>query len=278
MDYVELDMEIDPVDPFRDVVAHYLAEKGFDSFLETETGLKAYCPAKEFDQKEVNLIQNDWEAVKHYRTTQIKKENWNAKWESDFQPVIIDDQLLIKASFHDLQEDNFDFVIEIEPKMSFGTGHHATTSLISQQLLKMDIQDQKVLDMGCGTGVLAILAEKLGAKEIHAVDIDQWAIDNTLENLQRNACRFITKVEKGNKEQILGQHYDGILANINRNVLLDHMSTYSNCLEEGGWLMISGFYRSDEQQLIGLAESLSLKHIDGNHQRDWSTLLFKKMA
>jgi ribosomal protein L11 methyltransferase len=202
----------------------------------------------------------------------LKDENWNRKWEENFQPITIGD-IHVRASFHAPQPAKREIIIE--PKMSFGTGHHATTSLMIQEMLKTDCTGRNVLDMGCGTSILAILASMLGAKEVTAVDVDDWAVENSKENLNRNEIKNVT-VLKGDAEIIGERPFDVVLANINRNVLLNDMWVYSRSLNRGGRLLLSGFYEEDVKQIKKAAEENGLTFINYEVSEHWTMARFSK--
>ncbi len=241
MDYKEVIFEITPINPWQEILLAHLSELPYDSFVEEANGLKAYILEKDFDEVALKEVCNALAAKINFTISTVKQQNWNASWESDFQPVIVGDACGIRADFHAPLGVKHEIIIT--PKMSFGTGHHATTFGMMGQMLKMDFSGKRILDMGCGTAVLAILAEQLGASDIQGVDIDEWAYNNALENLEMNACQNI-QIEIGGAEKIKGQ-FDGVLANINRNVLLNDMPIYSNALKRGGFILFSGFYTED---------------------------------
>jgi len=199
--------------------------------------------------------------------------NWNEEWEKNFSPIMVDEVCQVRAPFHPKLDTEFDIVIE--PKMSFGTGHHATTHMMIQHILKEDWQDKKVLDMGCGTGVLAILSEMKGANPIDAIDIDNWCYLNTLENIERNNCKHISTYE-GDAGLLEGKNYDTIIANINRNILLKDMATYANCLNEKGSLFLSGFYQEDLAIIKESCEKLGLSYESHLERDNWIAAKFVK--
>lgn len=250
MDYVEVEVEFSEVDPWREILVSRFAENGFESFVETKSGLKSYIPQKDFKLSELKDLC-EIEGVLNVQHHLIKDQNWNAKWEENFDPVFVEDKLVIKAPFHEM-EFSAELVITIQPQMSFGTGHHQTTWLISKRLFDLDLKNKKVLDMGTGTGVLAILAEKLGANDILAPDIDEWSYRNALENVELNNCASIKVVHDG-VASIVGQRFDIIIANINKNVLIEQISVYSDCINSSGKLLISGFFETDQTELKRVA-------------------------
>jgi ribosomal protein L11 methyltransferase len=278
MNYIEVSFELTPKSPWSDIITAYLAELGFESFVDTENGIQAYIQALDFNEdafKSLEIISGTPKDLQlKYSFKIIETQNWNATWESSFEPVIIDDILAIIAPFHKSYPKTQHAII-IEPKMSFGTGHHQTTRLMSRALFDLIYIPNRVLDMGCGTGVLAILAEKLGAKDILAVDVEQWAYENTIENAERNACRNI-RVEHGNIENIKGQKFDLILANINKNVLKADMYYYSEALVSGGHLFLSGFFTSDNLELLDIAKNCNLALDKAFQEENWSCLTLVK--
>lgn len=278
MNYWELDFTANPKMPWVDILIAELAEIGFESFVDTPTGVQAYVSEDNLDEKafmELYLISETPDELQlSFDKKFIPAQNWNATWESSFDPVQIGDQLIIAAPFHhDFPKTKH--VIIIEPKMSFGTGHHQTTRLMSSAMLEMESMPEKVLDMGSGTGVLAILAEKLGAKEILAVDIEEWAYENAIENAARNNCSHI-EVLHGDSSLIIDKQFDLILANINKNVLLADMQHFSNGLRSGGLLFLSGFFTSDNENLIDCAKKFNLAPIKSSSDEQWSCLVLAK--
>jgi ribosomal protein L11 methyltransferase len=274
-DTLLISVDLTPRYPWGEILITELAELGFDAFEETETGIKAYGSE---DKINTNLIESSTilstnQEFKFKLTKEIIPfQNWNANWEANFKPVFIEDKLAIFAPFHD--KSNFKVLtIEIQPQMSFGTGHHQTTYLMSNSLLDEKKSFKKVLDMGTGTGVLAILAEKLGSESILAIDIEDWSVENTKENAKRNQCEKIT-AKHGDIDLIVGLKFDLILANINKNVLKLHMNTYVNCLENQGKLFISGFFESDAQEMISFIEKLGLKHLKTLTKETWAQSCF----
>lgn len=243
----------------NDVLASELGVIGFESFETSENGLTAYITAHTFDLKTMEICLTEFPldgVVFHHTERQVASRDWNEEWEKNyFKPIRIGDQCLIRASFHPA-ESGFRYPILIDPKMAFGTGNHATTYLMLCELLQTDVNEKEVLDMGCGTGVLAILASMKGASRIVAIDIDEWAYQNALENVRLNHTDTI-EVALGGAEQIarFGQ-FDVIFANINRNILLEDIHAYAPALKPGGSLFMSGFYKND----IPLIEAESNKN------------------
>ncbi len=261
---------------FSELLIAELSAFNFDSFLESEGRVKAYMPFEKFDEQMFKdyIDNNKFFDNTSYEIKRIGEKNWNELWESNFEPVIIADRCLIKAPFHTLKE-KVDYEIIIEPKMSFGTGHHESTVLMVEQMLDMDMTDNIVLDMGCGTGVLAILAYKKGAGNITAIDNFDWAAKNAKENIKINNCRKI-KVLHGDASDIRNMTFSLILANINKNVLLQDMHIYYDCLCENGQLLMSGILEKDVDDIVNKAFEVGLKPELQRSRNNWSVLLCNK--
>lgn len=242
--YIGYHFTIEPKEPGAEILIAELGETPFESFIETVEGLSAYIQKQYWYEDILNDIQIlDSEEFKiSYTFEEIEQVNWNEEWEKNFEPIEVDNTCYVRAPFHEKKDVKYDIVIE--PKMSFGTGHHETTFMMIQHLLDMELQGKKTLDMGCGTAILAILAEMKGAQPIDAIDIDNWCYLNSIENAERNNCSHIT-VYEGDAALLEGKSYDVIIANINRNILLNDMQQYVNCLNKGGVLLLSGFYEED---------------------------------
>ena len=272
MDYIELSIELDELHPWREVVLSVLVENGYESFVETKTGLQGYIVESNFKDEMIQKI-NQYKNVINIESKLIKDQNWNAKWEENFDPVFVDDLLAIVAPFH---KDTYEHkvVINIQPKMSFGTGHHQTTWLMSKRLFNLSLDDVSLLDMGTGTGVLAILAEKLGAKEVYAPDIDIWSFENAIENIAMNNCSNID-VAHGGHSLIENKSFDIVLANINKNILIEHFSVYSKVLNPKGKLLISGFFETDKDQLVNEAKKHGFIFEEIFVKEGWALLEFR---
>ena len=245
----------------QEILTSLLAEVNFESFVETEDELLAYIQAHNYVREKVKQLCNQFEVK--FTEKQIPDQNWNAEWEKNFEPVLIAEKCYIRAPFHAPRPD-YPFEIIIEPKMSFGTAHHETTALMIEVMMQMDFMGKKVLDMGCGTGILAILAYKMGAAEVEAIDNDPWAYNNAMENMKKNNVTAMT-VKMGDVDAA-GSGYDILLANINRNVLISHLPEYSKCIKKGELLM-SGFYEEDLAMIRQAAELNAFvfdKHITKN--------------
>jgi ribosomal protein L11 methyltransferase len=271
MNYTEVRFFIEPYEEYiSDLLAQELGEIGFESFVPTEESLDAYILETTFDESKVVSLLTDFpfEVSIEYKVTQIESKNWNEEWEKNFfEPIVIGNDCVIHSSFHkDVPKAKYDIVID--PKMAFGTGHHETTSLVIGELLKMDLEGKTLLDMGCGTAVLAILAAMRGAKDILAIDIDTWCTDNSIENIAINKIEGI-EVKLGGAELLSGLHFDIVLANINRNILLADMEQYAACLSTGGELYMSGFYKEDIPLIEAEANRNGLKLISFNEKNNW---------
>jgi ribosomal protein L11 methyltransferase len=242
--YIEYNFTFLPKEPISEILIAELGNVGFESFVETENGVTAYIQKTDWNAEilaDVFVLNSDEFSIE-YNLNEVPQTNWNAEWEKNFEPIQVDDLVSIRAPFH--ENPNLKYDIVIEPKMSFGTGHHETTHMMVQHLLQLDLENKKVLDMGCGTGILAIFAEMKGAKPLDAIDIDNWCYENSVENVTRNNCENIS-VYEGDATLLVDKKYDVIIANINRNILLMDMKVYTNCLQKGGILLLSGFYEQD---------------------------------
>ena len=266
--YLEYTFQIDPVQPASDILLAELSEIGFESFVETETGLVGYVLENTFKETLFGTIHILADPKFHisWQSKTVAQQNWNAVWERSFDPITIGNQCRVRAPFHKAEDVSYDIVIE--PKMSFGTGHHETTYMMLKHILDVDFKEKRVLDMGCGTGVLAILSEMVGAKAVDAIDIDSWCYTNSLENIARNGCNAI-EVYQGDSALLEGKTYDIILANINRNILLEDIPTYVHCLEKGGVLFLSGFYLSDLDTISSKCSALGLQFEKNLEKNNW---------
>lgn len=277
MDYFELMIDLVPRDPWAEILVAQLAEVGYESFVDTENGIIAYAPVSDVNLD--NPIENTFLETEDlteagckasWKHNIIPKQNWNELWEKDFHPVHVDNLVTIYAPFHD-SSCIVGMGVEILPKMSFGTGHHQTTYLMSKALFSIEPFPKNVLDMGTGTGVLAIISEKLGADRILAVDIEPWSVENTIENAERNLCEKI-EVRCGDADVLNDEVFDLILANINKNVLKAHIPTYADKLVQGGILLISGFFNTDIEELQLFAQNHNFKIIATASQDTWASL------
>ena len=278
IDYIELKWTFNPFYPTNEIATVWLADIGYESFQEDGMYLKAYIPKSSFDQPAVDAIISNFEAQAvsvELEIIEIPAQNWNQVWEDSFEPVLLD-HLSIVAPFHGA-EHRLGRVIEIEPKMSFGTGHHQTTYMMCMAMENElpELSDKRVLDMGTGTGILAINAELMGATEIIAVDIEPWSVENTIENMKRNGCVRIDTRE-GDIHVVTENGFDLILANINRNVLVAHLPTYAEKLQTNGLLMLSGFFTTDIDDLVSEATGQNLLLQSTYEKEGWACLVFKK--
>lgn len=277
LNYLELSIDFQPFEPFNDIAVAWLSEIGFESFVEENQTLKSYIQEQEFDAHKLQEVLKNFEAEKvqlSHHLVLIPGQNWNEVWEREFPPVLLEN-LSIVAPFHS-QEVRVGRVIEIEPKMSFGTGHHATTSLMCKAMESIDFRQAKVLDMGTGTGVLAIFAEMLGAQKVLGVDVETWAVENAWENVLRNNCRNID-VLLGDIDVVTEGGYQVILANINKNVLTRHLSHYQSLLSYDGVLLLSGFFTFDNDEIVHKAESCGFQLQKTYEKENWSCLQFLKV-
>lgn len=263
---------------FADILTAELAEMGFDTFEETEKGLDAYILTERFSRRGIDEIVTKYTALAsiEYKIEAIEKENWNEEWEKNYDPITVDGRCRVRATFHE-PDDSFAHEIVITPKMSFGTGHHATTQGMLELQLDGEFIDKSVLDVGSGTGILAIMASKLGARYVEATDIDQWCVENGLENFQLNGLQNIDYHKGAIKTLTLNKaSYDVVIANINKNVLLEEMTHYAQLLEKGGELYLSGFYEEDIEDIKNSTDSYNL-YLDKSVIKDnWTALKFSK--
>jgi ribosomal protein L11 methyltransferase len=279
MDYIELQITLSPYSAaLTECLAAELGDLGYESFAETETGLCAYIPAEQYQEGAVKLLFHLYgsQVEIHYTPQFIADRNWNAVWESNFEPLVIAGQCTVKAPFHKNLPKTARTVV-IAPKMAFGTGHHDTTYLMVEELLNFPVKGLQVLDMGCGTGILAILAAKCGAKPfIDAIDIDAWAKNNALENARLNRVQHKIRVLLGDASLIQRNKYNLILANINRNILLTDLRTYALGLKPGGTLMVSGIFTSDSVAIEAEARLYHLAKTSETARNNWAMMQFVK--
>lgn len=260
----------------KDMFMELLGSIGFDSFMDTDEGFEAYCQEPALDENELNDIMQmeQFANVKLLKKELIPDQDWNATWEASYEPVIINEFCRIRAPFHKV-EGSYKYDLIIEPKMSFGTAHHETTSQIIELMLQSDFSGLNLLDMGSGTGVLAILAKKLGSATTVAIDNDEWAYRNALDNIRLNDENDIV-VELGDANSLKDRQFDIILANINRNILLRDMKEYVKCLVDGGKIFFSGFYEEDLVLIAKEAERLGLTYSNHVTKNNWTAAVFVK--
>jgi ribosomal protein L11 methyltransferase len=278
MDYIRFACKITSgnIEIAREILSQELADFGFESFEDTNEGLLAYIPEKDCHEGLLTSLPKnilDLGTVE-YLSSKIKDQNWNQEWEKNFQPVLIANKCYIRAAFH-AQNKDVPYEIVIAPKMAFGTGHHETTGLMIEQMLSFDFAGKQVLDMGCGTGVLAIMASMLKASHILAIDIDEWAYRNTIENCSLNHIDNIT-AKQGDIDLISNHKFDVILANINRNILLDQVPHYAKALSSGSTLLMSGIYKADFDVINKVAQDNRLVNISLIEKNNWIAVSFKK--
>jgi ribosomal protein L11 methyltransferase len=254
-----------------------VAEAGFDTFMETEKGFEAYTEGKKFDS---DLLDSILEKYRHvsplvFFRDEVQKQNWNQEWEKNVEPIFVEDQCLVRAEFHKIEK-KYPYEIIITPKMSFGTGHHQTTYLMLKNQMQVNHQNKIVMDAGCGTAILSIMASKLGAKKIEAFDIDEWSVINGKENAEINRCKNINIQQGKITELKFENNFEIILANINRNILLDEMKYYATALIPGGHLLLSGFYEKDIPDLKEQAQNFGLTELNRDNRETWACLLLQK--
>ena len=274
--FVCYDFKVEPLNPGCEILIAQLSQLGFDSFQENNDGISAYIDSTILSSVRVEDIQilNSIEFDISFEFYNVKKQNWNIKWESNFEPIYVDKTCCVRAPFH--KKSNYKYDLVIEPKMSFGTGHHETTSMMISFILANSFSNSSVCDIGSGTGVLAILAEKRGANRIDAIDIDNWCYLNSIENIERNNSKNVN-VYEGEVEKLLQFTYDNIFANINLNVLLVDIPIYSTMLNTGGLLYLSGFYKKDIKSIEKVAEISNLSLVDSKFKNQWVALKFTKI-
>ena len=271
--YIEYQFTVSPIEPGVEILIAELGYAGFESFVENETGVQAYIQKDEWNEEilsDIQVLSSEEFQIDHH-VTEIAQVNWNEEWEKNFDAIEVDGKCAVRTPFH--PEANVEYEIVIEPKMSFGTGHHETTHMMLQHILKNDFANKSVLDMGCGTAVLAILAEMKGASKLEAIDIDPWCFENSEENVARNNCKNIA-VELGDASLLDGRKYDVIIANINRNILLNDMACYRKCLDAGGELYLSGFYKEDLPIITACCNTLGFTFVDNKERNNWIAAKF----
>jgi ribosomal protein L11 methyltransferase len=275
-DYLEVSLRLEPFsEELADILCAELSELPYDSFITEEPFLKAYIPRESYNAQALKAILSGYDAVADFSVELMPSRNWNRSWEESFEPIVVDGKVTIKAPFNvDVPRTRYN--IWIDPQMAFGTGSHHTTFMMMQRMLGLGMKDLSVLDMGCGTAILAILAAKMGARKVFAVDIDAVAARSAWGNARWN--RVGTRVETacGDASLLQMSTYDVILANIHRNILLDDMPTYVRSLRNGGHLLLSGFYEADEPALKERAQSLGLSFVGTSHREGWSCMEFRK--
>jgi ribosomal protein L11 methyltransferase len=262
---------------FRDIlIAELSLFQGYDSFLETDEGFEAYVEVFLFDEATLTQVFHRYPAVSiSYTLEEVSEKNWNVEWESNFEPIIVEDQCLVRATFHKIPK-KYPYEIIIDPKMAFGTGHHATTYLMLSWQLVIEHKGKAVMDAGCGTGILSIMAHQRGAAEILAFDNNEWAVENSKENFGINACEQIRLFQGTVADVDIIKKFDIILANINRNVLLEEMDDYAHLLHPNGTLLLSGFFQEDAPLIIERATTAGLKVMDERTRNKWCSILLQQ--
>ena len=277
MDYIKLLVSVNPFEDWVcDILSAKLAEIGFESFVETQGGIEAFIPKKKFSSTHLIPVFSEFGEKFEItcKTETIPSQNWNEVWEKNyFQPLLIDN-CLVRAPFH-TNYPEAEYEIIIEPNMAFGTGNHETTSLVIEKILKMNILNKSVLDMGCGTGILGILASMKGAKKITAIDIDEWSFSGTRENAELNQIKNI-EIKLGDATLLGSENYDVIFANIHKNVLLSDLHKYNSVLKNNGTIIMSGFYTEDISEIKAKAESLGLTDSGFTSKNNWVAYQFQK--
>jgi ribosomal protein L11 methyltransferase len=278
MDYYKITINITPFEEWlRDVLIAQLGEIGFDSFLEIDSGVEAFIPVTGFKEADFEFILDSFQDDFMFSTEKelIRSRNWNEEWEKNyFKPLVIKNECVIRAPFH-TSYPKAKYQIIIEPNMAFGTGNHETTSMMVETILENNMENKSVLDMGCGTGILGILASMKGAKKVTAIDIDEWSFKGATENAALNNIKNMD-VKQGDAELLGNEKFDIILANIHKNVLLSDMPAYCEVLKTGGLLVMSGFYTEDIQDIKLKAENLKLKDSGFKTKNNWVAYTFQK--
>ena len=275
-DYWEL--KIQCTEEVSDIITALLGETEFESFIYEDESLKAYVKGTYFQdipsiQSEVEQLLSALPFKLVYSVDMIQQQNWNETWEKQFEPILIDNKCIVRAPFHHEVENLLNIIIE--PKMSFGTGHHQTTFMMLNQLHKIDLRNKSILDMGCGTAVLAILCEKLNAKNVIGIDIEDWAFENSIENVHLNECKQV-EIRLGGAEMIGDDSFDVIIANINKNILKNDMHIYNQALKQSGILLLSGFFFTDVPELTKIGLELKLKELEIVQKDEWALLILQK--
>lgn len=272
--YLEFNFKIQPLQPWNEILMAELIEIGFDSFTEELEGILGYIQKelfKEGDLLQLPIFSNPNVKIE-YSYEEMPNINWNEEWEKNFSPINIDDKVLIRAEFHESKPEMHEIIIQ--PKMSFGTGHHPTTHLMIQQMMNMDLKDKTVLDMGCGTSVLAIYAKQNGAGRTVAIDIDEWSVENSKENAERNGVQL--DISQGTADNLGAEKFDVILANINRNILISDIPTYVSVLNDGGKLLLSGLCFFDVDDILQVCTEQNLQVEKQMQREEWVSILLSK--
>ncbi len=275
MDFIEISITCEP--DYQEILMAEISELSYDSIIEIDEGFNAYVTTELFDQEALDALLGRYKIARiNYVKKSVAKENWNVAWEKNYDPIVINNDCIVRAAFHKIEQ-AYTYDIIITPKMSFGTGHHETTSQVLMLQMTLDHIGKNVMDAGCGTGILSIMAEKRGAAKVDSFDIDEWCVENSEENYQLNQCENCT-IQKGSiAEVVLGNApYDIVIANINKNILLSEMSKYANHLSENGDLLLSGFYESDLSDIKASCAENGLKYDTHILKNNWVAAHFVK--
>ena len=277
MNYTQISFKLIPDSKEnREILVAVLSDLTFESFDETEDQVLGYVPGESFNYAEMDEITSTLPFSVHTENEMIPDQNWNEVWEKNyFKPLLIGGRCLVRAPFH-TEYEPAEFELVIEPKMAFGTGNHETTTLMAEQILNMDLTGKKVLDMGCGTGILGMLASLKGAKSITAIDIDTWSFESTVENAHLNNILNL-KAKLGDASLLGSETYEVIFANIHKNVIISDLPAYENVLQSGGKLYLSGFYTHDMADVKEKAESLGLQETGFHEKNNWVVYSFRKL-
>lgn len=272
--YIEYKFQVTETEPWNEIIIANISDLPFESFLENENGFDAYIPATDENEAEIKEVLETLDYIEFsYSRTEIEQQNWNATWEENFTPILVNDQCLIRAEFHETIE-NIPYEIVIQPKMSFGTGHHSTTHLMVEYILETEFDGKDILDMGCGTSILAILGMKKNANYAECIDIDEWAVENSIENGKRNGVSLDAKM--GDNSLLGTKTFDIILANINKNILISQIPSYIEVLNEGGDLFLSGLMEQDYNDIHAFCIEHGLTFVSVKQRNEWIALHFKK--
>ena len=264
----QIDINITDPELNNGIVISELSDIEYDGFWETNEGISAFIEESKYDEDKLNQVINKYDFVNEFNAISVEDINWNAEWESNYSPINVEDDCLIRSPFHP-EDPTFLFEVIIQPQMSFGTGHHDTTYLMVKHLLMENLEQQVILDIGCGTGVLSILAEKMGAEVIWAIDNDDWAYKNTISNCLLNATENVS-IKYGDATSIPNRSFDFILANINKNVLISDMKKYTKKLSKGGKILFSGFFEIDLSDMKKVIEKTGLKIDYTDVKNEWA--------
>ena len=274
MDYIQYSFTVTPLEPGSDILIALLSDLGFESFTQNDYGIEAYIQETFDNENSINELDFEDFSFSYIRT-EIPKTNWNEEWEKNFSPVYVDDLICIRAHFHPASKKSKHDII-ITPKMSFGTGHHDTTWLVSKTMFSVPFKNTHVLDMGCGTGILAILAKQLEATSVVGIDIDEWSIQNSIENAAINNASDI-EFKKGDASLLPKlETFDVILANINKNILKQDLAHYYTCLKKDGYILLSGFFTADIEELKILAQEIGYFFLENYSKNEWAVIKLKK--